>query len=135
MVISTVPYALVVDDDSLILMHASDILEAAGFRFHEAGTGDEAKALLADHADNVTLLFSDVEMPGDTDGFALAHYVAGHWPWIEIVIASGNRKPGPGEMPDKATFISKPFNDRMVHQHLREKLPDNKLPEQLKQAV
>ena len=67
--------------------------------------------------DDVTLLFSDVEMPGDTDGFALAHYVAEHWPWIEIVIASGNVKPGPGDMPDKATFIGKPFNDRMVHRH------------------
>ena len=132
---STVPFAVVVDDDLFILMHACDILGAAGFRFYGAGTGEEAKTLLADHADNVRLLFSDVEMPGDTDEFALAHYVAEHWPWIEIVIASGNRKPGPGEMPDKATFISKPFNDRMVHQHLREKLPDNKQPEQLKQAV
>jgi CheY-like chemotaxis protein len=132
---STVPYAVVVDDDLFILMHACDILGAAGFRFHEAGTGEEAKTLLADHADDVTLLFSDVEMPGDTDGFAIAHYVAEHWPWIEIVIASGNVKPGPGDMPDKATFIGKPFNDRMVHQHLRDKLPDSKQPEQLKQAV
>ena len=96
---STVPYAVVVDDDPFILMHACDILEEAGFRFHEASTGKEAKTLLADHADDVTLLFSDVEMPGDTDGFALAHYVAEHWPWIEIVIASGNVKPGPGDSP------------------------------------
>ena len=132
---STVPYAVVVDDDLFILIHARDVLEEAGFRFHEAGTGEEAKTLLADHADDVTLLFSDVEMPGDTDGFALARYVAEHWPWIEIVIASGNIKPGPGDMPDKASFISKPLNDHMIHQHLREKLPDNKQPEQLKQAV
>jgi DNA-binding NtrC family response regulator len=132
---STVSFAVVVDDDLFILMHACDILGAAGFRFHEAGTEEEAKTLLTDHADDVTLLFSDLEMPGDTDGFALAHYVAEHRPWIEIVIASGNVKPGPGDMPDKATFIGKPFNDRMVHQHLREKLPDNKQPEQLKQAV
>lgn len=132
---STVAYAVVVDDDLFILMHACDILEEAGFRFHEAGTGKEAETLLADHADDVTLLFSDVEMPGDTDRFALAHYVAEHWPWSEIVIASGNVKPGPGDMPDKATFIGKPFNDRMVHRHLREKLPDNKQPEQLNQAV
>jgi hypothetical protein len=95
----------------------------------------KAKTLLADHANDVTLLFSDVEMPGDPDGFALAHYVHEHWPWIEIVIASGNVTPGPGDMPDKATFIGKPFNDRMVHQHLSEKLPDNKQPEQLKQAI
>ncbi len=89
MAIPTVPYASVVDDDPLILMHACDIPEGAGFRFHEAGTGDEAKAFLGHHADDLTLLFSDVAMPGDTNGFARTHYVAEHRPWIEIVIASG----------------------------------------------
>lgn len=98
---STVSFAVVVDDDLFILMHACDILGAAGFRFHEAGTEEEAKTLLADHADDVTLLFSDLEMPGDTDGFALAHYFAEHWPWIEIVIASGNVTPCPGTCPTK----------------------------------
>jgi hypothetical protein len=52
-----------------------------------------------------------------------------------IVIASGNVKPGPEDMPDKATFIGKPLNDRMVHRHLREKLPDNRQLEQFNQAV
>ncbi|MEN2785783.1 response regulator [Sphingomonas qilianensis] len=134
MTTSTVPYALVVDDDALILMHACDILEEAGFRFYEAGSGDEAKELLAAHAEEVTLLFSDVEMPGETDGFALARHVAEHWPWIEIVIASGRLLPELGDMPDKATFITKPFNSQMVIGHLQEKLPDGKKPEPLKRA-
>lgn len=51
------------------------------------------------------------------------------------MIASGNVKPDPGNMLDNATFIGKPFNDRMVHQHFREKLPNSKQPEQPKQAV
>jgi CheY-like chemotaxis protein len=133
--ISTKPYALVVDDDAIILMDACDILEEAGFRFYEAGTGDEAIRLLEDYADSVILLFSDVEMPGNTDGFALARHVARHWPWIEIVIASGRVTPGLNEMPTKATFISKPFNHEMVHEHLRQTLPDHKKPEPLKRAV
>ncbi len=135
MEISTSPYALVVDDDAIILMHACDILESAGFRFYEAGTGDEAIELLEECADSVTLLFSDVEMPGQTDGFALARHVAHHWPWIEIVIASGRVEPGPSDMPGKASFIRKPFNQQMVHDHLRDTLPDQKKPEPLKQAV
>jgi DNA-binding NtrC family response regulator len=134
MVTSTIPYALVVDDDAMILLHACDILEEAGFRFYEAGTGDEAKALLANHAEAVVLLFSDVEMPGNTDGFALARHVAETWPWIEIVIASGQVKPQPGDMPDKATFLNKPFNNQSVMEHLRDKLPDGKKPEPLKRA-
>lgn len=135
MTLSTVPYALVVDDDALILLDASDILERAGFRLHEASSGDDAKALLAIHAENIILLFSDVEMPGETNGFALARHVAEQWPWIEIVIASGRIQPEPGDMPDKATFIRKPFNDSMVRDHLLEILPDQKQPEPLRRAV
>lgn len=135
MTASTMPYALVVDDDPLILMSACDILEDAGFRFYEADNGDDAKVLLDQHADSVTLLFSDVEMPGDTNGFGLAQHVAEHWPWIEIVIASGHRGPRLGELPEKATFIRKPFTAQMLLNHLREALPDGKKPMPLKQAV
>jgi DNA-binding NtrC family response regulator len=132
---STVPYALVVDDDALILMDASEILKDAGFRVYEAEDSDQAKALLNDKGAHVTLLFSDVEMPGQTNGFALAHHVAERWPEIEIVIASGRIKPAPGDMPEKATFIGKPFNAAMIHGHLREKLPEGKKPEPLKDAA
>ena len=134
MALSTAPFALVVDDDPIILMDAKGILEDAGFRAHEAATGDQAIELLNTVAGQVTLLFSDVEMPGTTDGFALARHVAEHWPWIEIVIASGRLKPADGDMPEKASFIDKPFDSDMVHGHLREKLPDGKQPEPLKTA-
>jgi hypothetical protein len=38
-------------------------------------------------------------------------------------------------MPEKATFIGKPFSASIVHEHLRAKLPDGKKPEPLKTAV
>ena len=132
---STIPFALVVDDDALILMHAADILEDAGFRCFEASDGDEAIRLLDNHSESVVLLFSDVEMPGQTNGFALAQHVDQHWPHIEIVIASGRITPSPGDLPERATFIPKPFDNHMVHAHLRKKLPDGKKPEPLKHAV
>ena len=135
MTLSTIPYALVVDDDPLIMMDTTGILEDAGFRFYEAMDGDEAKRILATNWENIVLLFSDVDMPGATNGFALARHVAENWPAIEIEIASGHVLPKAGEMPDKATFIPKPFNKQMVHRHLRKMLPDNKLPEPLKKAV
>ena len=135
MSMSAVPCALVVDDDAIILMDACSILEEAGFRFYEASTGDAAIELLMEHADSITLLFSDVEMPGVMNGFALARHVAEHWPWIEIVIASGRVTPKAGDMPEKATFIGKPFDSQMVHGHLREKLPDRKKPDPLKRML
>ena len=132
---STKPFALVVDDDAVIRADVCVILEEAGFRTHDAESGDEAKGLLHKVAESVTLLFSDVEMPGHTNGFALARYVAEHWPYIEIVVASGRMKPKAEDMPPKASFIGKPFSAEMVHDHLREKLPDGKKPSPLRVAV
>ncbi|WP_395331907.1 hypothetical protein WBP06_03530 [Novosphingobium sp. BL-8H] len=65
----------------------------------------------------------------------LPRHVADHWPEVEIVVASGRMTPGDGEMPEKATFTAKPFSVEIVRSHLREKLPDGKKPEPLKQAV
>lgn len=116
-------------------MDASDILAAAGFRVREAGIDDGASALLETDGASVILGSSDVEMPGDTNGSALAGCVDQHWQAVEIVIASGRIAPAPGDMPDKATFIAKPYNARMIHDHLRRTLPDGKKPEPLRQAV
>ncbi len=132
---STVPFALIVDDDPIILMDLDGILNEAGFRCYEADNRDAAIVMLPEYAADITLLFSDVEMPGDTNGFALARHVAETYPWIEIVIASGRVRPETGDMPDRATFIGKPFSVQMVHSHLRKTLPDGKKPEPLLRAI
>lgn len=126
------PYALVVDDDGLIRMDAADILADAGFRTFEAETGDKAIVVLEREQACIVLLFSDVQMPGSRNGFALARETAARWPHISIVIASGNVKPGPGDMPEGARFIGKPFSAKMVHQHVNEILPDGRKPDPLK---
>lgn len=57
------PYALVADDDVLIRMDASDILQDAGFRVHEAANADEARVILKQAGASIQLLFTDVHMP------------------------------------------------------------------------
>ena len=126
------PYALIVDDDGLLRMDVAEILGQVGFRTLEAGDGDEAIEVLEQHHLDVTLLFSDVEMPGSRDGFALAREVAVRWSSIALVIASGRIRPGEGEMPEGAHFIGKPFSAETVHGHLREVLPDDRKPEPLR---
>jgi CheY-like chemotaxis protein len=64
MTLSTVPYAIVVEDDPIIMMETTYILEDAGFRVHESFDGDEAVLLLDTHWESTVLLFSDVDMPG-----------------------------------------------------------------------
>ncbi len=128
------PYALVVDDDGILRMDVADILEEAGFRTMEAEDGDAAILVLEQHHLDIVLLFSDVEMPGSRDGFALAREAAMRWSHIAIVIASGRLRPAKGELPDGARFISKPFSAEMVHGHLREILPDDRKPDPLRKS-
>ena len=59
---------LVVEDDPLILMTAAEALREAGFTVVEAGTADEAAAILRTAADQVRVVFGDIEMPGSMNG-------------------------------------------------------------------
>lgn len=133
--VSHTPYALVVDDDFLIRMTVTELLEQAGFRVLDAEHGDAAIDLLKVRHPDIVLLFTDVQMPGELDGFALARRVAASWPHISIVVASGHAHPKPGSMPDKARFIAKPFSAALVHTHLQEILPDGRKPESLRRAA
>jgi len=107
------PIALVVDDEPLIRMDAGDILTEAGFHVVEARTADEAYALLDEHM-SLRLLFTDVQMPGELDGFALARRVAEDWPHVCVIVASGAIGPGPHDLPAGAQFINKPFTPELV---------------------
>lgn len=128
----SIPYALVIDDDGLIRMDAMDILQEAGFRTFEASDGDKAIALLAREHALIFLVFTDVQMPGSRDGFAVARETAQRWPHIAIVVASGQAHPGPGDMPEGARFIGKPFTAELVQDHLKEILPDGRKPAPLR---
>ncbi|WP_296020000.1 response regulator [uncultured Agrobacterium sp.] len=130
------PFALVVDDDALIRMDASDILQDAGFRVLDAATPEEALSILEKRGDSVQLLFTDVRMPpSDLDGFYLAQKCAASWPDIRIIIASGQIEPKADDLPEGAVFVRKPFSADVVHDHLLQLLPDGKKPEPLKRRA
>ncbi|WP_105416711.1 response regulator [Neorhizobium sp. T25_27] len=114
------PIALVVDDEPLILMDTADMIADEGYAIVEARTADEAFEFLTRYS-SLQLLFTDVQTPGHLDGFDLARKVADRWPHICVIVASGAAKPKPGDIPENATFISKPFSARLVHDVLRER--------------
>lgn len=102
---------LVVDDEALIRMNAVDMLEDAGFATLEAVDAAHALAVLAEHPE-IGLLFTDINMPGRMDGLDLAREVNRLRPDVHLVITSGKILPEAGQMPDRGTFIGKPYRER-----------------------
>lgn len=99
---------LVVEDDVLVRMVASDILTDAGFRVYEAHDAREAMTLLEARSD-VRVVFTDWNMPGDVDGLGLARLVHGRWPEIGVIVTSGKMRPDPAGLPKGGRFLTKPY--------------------------
>jgi two-component system, response regulator PdtaR len=99
---------LVVEDEALVRAFAADLLEEAGFEVAEASSADYAIIVLAKR-DNIRVVFTDVEMPGQLNGFELARIIHAAYKGIGIVIGSGRARPKVGEMPPDAVFLPKPY--------------------------
>lgn len=112
------PCVLVVEDEPLVQMLASDALEDAGFAVRAAWNADEALRVLGEHAETVQVLFSDVNMPGEMDGIDLAEEVHRRWPHILLLLSSGQARPAQDEIPDNGRFVAKPYDTAQVLGHI-----------------
>jgi CheY-like chemotaxis protein len=111
------PVVLIVEDEGLVRMAAADDLVDAGFAVLEAADADEAIQLLETHPE-ITILFTDIDMPGSMDGIRLAHAVRERWPPVKLVLVSGHRSPEAGALPPECTFFSKPYDMARVSEQL-----------------
>jgi two-component sensor histidine kinase/CheY-like chemotaxis protein len=132
---------LVVEDEMVLRLRAVDIVEDAGFTAVEAVSADEALAILESRSD-ISLLFSDIQMPGSMDGLKLAHAVHERWPAIKIILVSGQVKPTDGDRPTDSRFFGKPLVVKQMIGELQEMvgagalkiLPDASLLSEVRQG-
>jgi CheY-like chemotaxis protein len=113
-----------VEDEPLLRMLAADILEEEGFEVAEAATAPAALAILEKRED-VTALFTDVDMPGGMNGLELAAVVHERWPLIALLITSGVFRIGADKLPGDGAFIGKPYATsapvRLIRELIRQK--------------
>ncbi len=107
------PNVLIVEDEMILRMRAVDIVEDAGFHPIEAVNADQAISILESRSD-ISLLFTDIQMPGSIDGLMLAHAVHDRWPSIKIILVSGQVKPSDAERPADSRFFGKPLGDAQM---------------------
>lgn len=104
---------LAVDDDVIILMNTTALLEDLGHRVIEAHSGEEALQLMHDHPE-IDLLITDQAMPGMT-GSQLIEAIRRERPEMPIILATGY-----GETPSDQDLafvrLGKPFNQMDLQQ-------------------
>lgn len=99
---------LVVDDEVLIRLVVADTLRDEGYSVVEAASGDEAYELLAAGVP-ADLMVTDIQMPGELDGIALARAARKLRPELLIVFSSAQMV-APDSVADVASgFLPKPY--------------------------
>jgi CheY-like chemotaxis protein len=95
------------------------MIEAVGFDVVEAAGADDAIKILEARRD-ITVVFTDIQMPGSMDGLKLARAVRGRWPPIKIVATSGLVDVGEKDLPEGARFLARPYQPKELTDVLRE---------------
>ena len=116
------PTILVVEDEVLIRLVIADYLRDCGYKVHEAVSGEEAIAILQAPEVSIDVVFSDVEMPGSMDGFALARWVRANKPGMEVILTSGIERSADiaATLCEAGPLMKKPYSSQDVVDRLRQ---------------
>jgi DNA-binding response OmpR family regulator len=80
---------LLVEDEPLIRLILADELQREGFHVVEARDGDAAVEVIAASATPITMLITDIHMPGSLDGVAVGARMRAHNPKVPIIYTTG----------------------------------------------
>jgi CheY-like chemotaxis protein len=100
--------ALVVEDDLDVRSLAATLIEETDLDVVEEDSAEGALAYLRRHAEEVALVFADIRLRR-MDGVELARIVKRDWPWIRVLVTSGNPGDRLGELPRGARYMQKPW--------------------------
>lgn len=110
---------LLVEDESGVRQLVTKMLTQLGYRVLEAGSGEAALTLAAQHADAIQLLVTDVVMPG-MSGPEVAQRLTALYPALKVLYLSGY----PGEALTRygVAFLPKPFTREALARAVRQAL-------------
>lgn len=118
-----VEHILVVEDNANLRRAVTTSISSLGYRVTSAANADAALGILEEHAAGIDLVFSDVVMPGEVDGFALANLIATRYPDVRVLLTSGF----PGHMEEIETglqpasrILQKPYRKEQLARAIRE---------------
>jgi len=127
---------LIAEDEESLRALARELLQAAGYRALDAGSGEEAIQLAQSAPAHIDLLLTDVVMPG-MNGRELAGRLASMCPGLRVLYMSGYTDDiiaSHGLLHPSNILLPKPFSRAILLRKVREALdqpvPDQVLPRQ-----
>ena len=102
---------LIVEDEVLVQDLLADMVTELGHRVITASNADEALKLLEARRD-ITVVITDIDMPGSMDGLRLAAVVRDRWPPTRLIITTAKSRPE--TLPERAYFVAKPYSSFQI---------------------
>jgi CheY-like chemotaxis protein len=100
---------LLVEDDVLTRCTAAAYLREAGYRVIEAANAAEAISVLSSSS-HVDVVFSDVYMPGELNGYGLERWISRYHPAVPVLLTSGAPWAGSIAADSNCHFVAKPYH-------------------------
>ena len=113
---------LLVEDNEGVREYAKGALESLGYAVIEAGDADEALKLIRKRP-SITLLFTDVVLPGLTSGRELADAVRRKYPGLPVLYTTGytrNAIVHQGRLDPDVHLLNKPYTQQELARKLRQ---------------
>jgi DNA-binding NtrC family response regulator len=100
---------LLIEDEGLIRMGTAAILEDAGYQVVEAENAEVALDLLAANS-NISVVVTDVQLPGRLDGLALCKIIDHDFPLVRVLVTSGRSSLRDARECGAEKFLPKPYS-------------------------
>jgi len=111
---------LFVEDETLIRMDMAEFLRQCGYRVAEVGSAAEAVEALQAKL-TIDLVITDIKMPGEMDGEALAKWIEEKRPGVKVILTSAHR---PSDDKGDRLYLTKPYTGRALLGLVRAALGD-----------
>ena len=120
---------LLVEDDAAVRTTLRTTLVRLGYRVLEASAGAEALGIWKKHQAEISLLLTDLMMPGGMNGMDVARALTRENPKLKVIYASGYSVEIASQdqevvLKDGVNFLPKPFDSRKLAQTLRKAFTD-----------
>jgi two-component system NtrC family sensor kinase len=115
---------LLVEDDDEVRKFSIEVLREHGYTIHAAADGASALRLLESES-NISMLFTDVVLPGGMNGRQLADEVRRRRPDLKVLYATGYTRNAiihQGRLDAEVELLTKPFTAEALARKIRQVL-------------